>query len=102
MNLTPDKITWEHLSPTHKHAFNSATYAFGLSKLCLLLFSNELNRKYSSMGIISNAVHPGIVNTNIGQNSAALNLFIKATAPFLKRPVSTKENTVFEKSLAKK
>lgn len=39
--------------------------SYGQSKLANVLFSNELARRLSSTSVTSNALHPGIVGTNI-------------------------------------
>ncbi|MCP4001250.1 MAG: SDR family NAD(P)-dependent oxidoreductase [Gammaproteobacteria bacterium] len=41
--------------------------AYGQSKLSNALFSNELSRRYADTPLTSNAVHPGMVNTNLGR-----------------------------------
>uniref|UniRef100_A0A915K3B3 Uncharacterized protein n=1 Tax=Romanomermis culicivorax TaxID=13658 RepID=A0A915K3B3_ROMCU len=81
--LPVNKVTWRHLSPTHKLYFNSAPYAYGLSKLCLMLFSYQFNRTYAGQGIISNIVDPGTCrNTNLYKNSKVASLFYKLKHPF--------------------
>ena len=42
--------------------------AYGHSKLANILFSNEFSQKYSSYGLTSNAVHPGVIRTNLLRN----------------------------------
>ena len=42
--------------------------AYGHSKLANILFSNEFSKKYSSYGSTSNAVHPGVIRTNLLRN----------------------------------
>jgi NAD(P)-dependent dehydrogenase (short-subunit alcohol dehydrogenase family) len=39
--------------------------AYGQSKLANLLFSNELARRFAGTGKTSNAVHPGVIRTNL-------------------------------------
>ena len=39
--------------------------AFGASKMCNLLFSYDLARTMSGTGVTSNAIHPGLVRSNI-------------------------------------
>jgi NAD(P)-dependent dehydrogenase (short-subunit alcohol dehydrogenase family) len=41
--------------------------AYGQSKLANILFSNELSRRYKDAALTSNAIHPGMVNTNLGR-----------------------------------
>jgi retinol dehydrogenase-12 len=54
-------LNWE----TRKY---SGWRAYGSSKLMNLLFSNELNRRESGAGVVSNALHPGIVGTELARD----------------------------------
>ena len=40
---------------------------YGQSKLANILFSNELSRLYMDTRLTSNAIHPGVVGTNLGR-----------------------------------
>jgi NAD(P)-dependent dehydrogenase (short-subunit alcohol dehydrogenase family) len=42
-----------------------ALSAFGASKMCNLLFTYELARRLAGSGVTANAVHPGLVKSNI-------------------------------------
>ena len=42
--------------------------AYGQSKIALLLFAKELQRRFSGTGKTAYAVHPGVVDTNLGRN----------------------------------
>jgi len=46
--------------------------SYGRSKLCNILFTKALAERfpYSSSGVTVNALHPGLVNTNLLQNAA--------------------------------
>ena len=46
--------------------------AYGRSKLANALFSLELARRLEGSGVTSNAVHPGLVQTNIARTAPAL------------------------------
>jgi len=50
----------------------SGLKAYGMSKLANILFTYELSRKLKNTNIAVNAVHPGLVSTNIGNNSGWL------------------------------
>jgi len=39
--------------------------SYGTSKLALLLFAHELHLRYNRSGLISIAVHPGVIQTEI-------------------------------------
>ncbi len=62
----------------------TAMKSYGTSKLCNILFSNELARRTAGKRITSNAVHPGAVASNFGQSGGALLRFgMKMAAPFM-------------------
>jgi NAD(P)-dependent dehydrogenase (short-subunit alcohol dehydrogenase family) len=46
--------------------------AYGRTKLCNVLFTYELARRLKDNGVTANAVHPGLVATNIGRNNGLL------------------------------
>lgn len=46
--------------------------AYGRSKLCNLLFTYELARRLEGSGVTVNALHPGLVRTNIARNNGLL------------------------------
>ena len=44
-------------------------HAYGQSKLCNILFTYELARRLEGSGVTVNALHPGLVKTNIARNN---------------------------------
>ena len=48
-----------------------ALTAFGASKMCNLLFTFELARRLDGTGVTANAVHPGLVRSNIMKDAPA-------------------------------
>ncbi len=51
--------------------------AYGRSKLANVMFTFELSRRISGSSVTANAVHPGLVGTNMGANNGWLvNLFL--------------------------
>ncbi len=48
----------------------SALRAFGASKMCNLLFTFELARRLEGTGVTANAVHPGLVKSNLLQEAS--------------------------------
>jgi len=50
----------------------SALNVYGRSKLCNILFTRELSRRWSGRGITVNCLHPGFVATRIGDGSGGL------------------------------
>jgi NAD(P)-dependent dehydrogenase (short-subunit alcohol dehydrogenase family) len=47
----------------------SAIRAYGRSKLCNILFTRELARRWSGRGVTANCLHPGFVATRFGDGS---------------------------------
>lgn len=57
---------------------------YARTKLCNVLFSNELARRLEGRGVVSNALHPGSVQTDVTRDSFLLSIGIRIAAPFLK------------------
>ena len=72
--------------------YNSFT-AYGQSKLCNILFSNELARRLTGTGVTSNALHPGSISTNITRNSPAVMRFF--TKIFFSSPEKGAKTSVY-------
>ena len=49
-----------------------AIRAYGRSKLCNILFTRELARRWSGTGVTANCLHPGFVATRFGDGSGGL------------------------------
>ena len=60
--------------------------AYGQSKLCNTLHCNELARRLKEEGanVTANSLHPGVIATNIGQNSGLLGCIFGCTQYVLK------------------
>ena len=67
---------------------NEPAYAgldvYARTKLCNVLFSNELARRLGGSAVVSNALHPGSVKTDVTRDSFLLSIGIRIAAPFLK------------------
>jgi NAD(P)-dependent dehydrogenase (short-subunit alcohol dehydrogenase family) len=50
----------------------SAMKAYGRSKLCNILFTRELARRWKGSGVTANCLHPGFVATRFGDGSGGL------------------------------
>ena len=50
----------------------SAINVYGRSKLCNILFTRELSRRWSGTGVTVNCLHPGFVATRFGDGSGGL------------------------------
>jgi NAD(P)-dependent dehydrogenase (short-subunit alcohol dehydrogenase family) len=66
-----------HLAMLHlddlglEHRYD-AFYAYAHAKLCCVLFTRELARRWASKGVTANCVHPGEVSTSFGHRSGGL------------------------------
>ncbi|XP_044289952.1 WW domain-containing oxidoreductase isoform X1 [Varanus komodoensis] len=77
------KLDFNMLSPSKKEYW--AMLAYNRSKLCNILLSNELNRRLSPYGVISNAVHPGnMMYTSIHRNWWVYTVLFTLARPFTK------------------
>jgi NAD(P)-dependent dehydrogenase (short-subunit alcohol dehydrogenase family) len=79
-NLTADlhDLNWEQRD-------FSGMKSYGDSKLMNLLFARELNRRYSDQGIVSNALHPGVIATELARDQNKLMMIVGIVAlPFMK------------------
>jgi NAD(P)-dependent dehydrogenase (short-subunit alcohol dehydrogenase family) len=72
------RIDFEDLQGERKYR---GMRAYGQAKLALVLFTYELARRLKGTGITVNALHPGFVATNIGQNNGCL---FKLISPLMK------------------
>ena len=76
---TPGRFNLEDLP---KPRSNRGYRAYGRSKLCNVLFTYELSKRLEGTGVTANALHPGLVRTNIARNNGLLgrvvNFFIGA------------------------
>jgi len=74
-------------------SFPLALYA--QSKLCNVIFTNELARRYGN-DIISYAVHPGIVSTEAARYATfAVKLFFNTVFIFSKKPFEGAQTSIF-------
>lgn len=65
----PEGIQFDNLDGSH--GFDTSS-AYAHSKLANALFSRELAKRLSSTRITSNALHPGVIKTNIARDSSTL------------------------------
>ena len=73
----------------------SAMGVYGQSKLANILFTYELARKLDGTGVTVNALHPGVVRTNIARAvPVPLNLLVKLVGLFLLSPEKGAETTL--------
>eukprot|EP00074_Homo_sapiens_P069273 XP_011521403.1 WW domain-containing oxidoreductase isoform X1 [Homo sapiens] len=83
INDSLGKLDFSRLSPTKNDYW--AMLAYNRSKLCNILFSNELHRRLSPRGVTSNAVHPGnMMYSNIHRSWWVYTLLFTLARPFTK------------------
>ena len=78
INLSSDahqagKMVWDDLQLTQGYG---AFKAYAQSKLANILFTKELARQLADTGVTVNAVHPGMVASQFGQNSQGMSKLI--------------------------
>ncbi len=72
---SPGKFRLEDLP---KPGSNRGYRAYGRSKLCNILFTYELARRLEGADVTVNALHPGLVRTNIARNNGILGRVVNA------------------------
>lgn len=77
-----DDLAWE------KHAY-SGSKSYGAAKLAQLLSMIKLNEYFVGTGVTVNAMHPGNVKTNSGQNNGPIYKFFKKI--FIDRSAKTSD-----------
>ena len=65
--------------------------AYPASKFAIILFTYELARRLETCGVAVNAVHPGVVATNLGWNSGFPGQMVMSAVNWLGRAVSPEE-----------
>ena len=64
----------------------SAMNSYSNTKLAQVLFTYELARRLAGTGVTANAVHPGTVRTNWGDEAGILGIGIRMARPFMATP----------------
>ncbi len=89
----PGHIDFDDLMGEKKY---SGVKAYCQSKLANLLFTYELDRKLKGKNITINAVHPGAVRTNFGNDAEGLHRFLfNLYVPFMRKPEKGAETIVY-------
>ncbi|GHO93545.1 retinol dehydrogenase [Reticulibacter mediterranei] len=80
INVSSDAHEAGYINMDDLQAKNGFSFmkVYGQSKLALVLFTYELARRLEGTGITVNALHPGFVTTNLGQND--IGPFLRAIA----------------------
>lgn len=74
----------------------SAMNAYGLSKLCNIMFTHELAKRAENSTITTYSLHPGVVRTQLAEEAGwAMKLFYWIGKPFMRSPKSGAETTIY-------
>ena len=69
---------------------------YGRSKLCNILFTRELARRWQGSGVTANSLHPGFVSTRFGdQSGGMLSWVVRAAKMFAISPEKGAETIVY-------
>jgi len=85
------KIDFEDLQSVNKKYRLFSVY--GISKLAEILFTYELSRKLEGTKITANAVHPGVVATNLGQDQSKFSQWF--SRKFFKSPEEGAQTSIY-------
>lgn len=70
--------------------------AYGLSKLCNIMFTHELAKRTRDDSITANALHPGVVNTQLTDEAGwGMKLVYFLGGPFMKSPSAGAETPLY-------
>lgn len=87
------EIDFDNLESQRSYNFMRA---YGRSKLANVMFTFELSRRLAGKGVTVNAVHPGLVGTNMGSNNGWLvRLFLPLFRLFSLRPEVGAETSIY-------
>jgi NAD(P)-dependent dehydrogenase (short-subunit alcohol dehydrogenase family) len=71
-------------------------YIYGRSKLCNILFTREVARRWADTGVTANCLHPGFVSTRFGdQSGGMLSLAVRAAKTFAISPEKGAETIIY-------
>jgi NAD(P)-dependent dehydrogenase (short-subunit alcohol dehydrogenase family) len=71
-------------------------HVYGRSKLCNILFTRELARRWEGTGVTTNSLHPGFVSTRFGDESGGLLSFVvRAAKMFAITPEKGAETIIY-------
>jgi NAD(P)-dependent dehydrogenase (short-subunit alcohol dehydrogenase family) len=66
---TMHRIAWLDLDDLQYARFYNGVFAYARSKLCNVLFTRELARRWAGTGVTVNCFHPGFTRTRFGNQS---------------------------------
>lgn len=87
--LSKTNISYDYLSPPTSSRF-VPMMAYNDSKLCNVLFANQLNQRLSQHKVFASSLHPGnMISTGISKNWWFYRFLFAAVRPFTKSCVSS-------------
>ena len=88
-------MQWDDIN--YKDDFKMGLQAYGQSKLGNILFTKQLAKKLQKDGVTVNAIHPGGVNTSLGnQNNSLLGRVLKIILkPFFRSPLKGANTIIY-------
>ena len=88
-------MQWDDIN--YKDDFKMGLKAYGQSKLGNILFTKQLAKKLQNDGVTVNAIHPGGVNTSLGnQNNSLLGRVLKIILkPFFRSPLKGANTIIY-------
>ena len=88
-------MQWDDIN--YKDDFKMGLKAYGQSKLGNILFTKQLAKKLQKYGVTVNAIHPGGVNTSLGnQNNSLLGRVLKIILkPFFRSPLKGANTIIY-------
>lgn len=70
--------------------------AYGVSKLCNIMFTHELAKRSAETSITTNSLHPGVVSTQLAEEASWLmKFFYFIGKPFMRSPKSGAQTSIF-------
>jgi NAD(P)-dependent dehydrogenase (short-subunit alcohol dehydrogenase family) len=69
--------------------------AYANAKLCNILFTKGLHKRYGSHGLLAYALHPGVVNTGFGNGLGSMRWMWQLMTPFLISPAKGAATSLF-------
>jgi len=70
--------------------------AYGISKLCNIMFTHELAKRCAGTSVTTNCLHPGVVGTQLAEEASwIMNIIYTIGRPFMRSPRKGAETTIY-------
>ncbi|NGP87598.1 SDR family oxidoreductase [Fodinibius halophilus] len=70
--------------------------AYGISKLCNIMFTHELSKRWADSTVTTNSLHPGVVRTQLAEEASwFMKLFYFIGKPFMRSPKSGAKTSIY-------